>query len=189
MYKLTKERKVIERRKKWLKQWTLGVILPLGKSTLQLTPLIEKIHLHIESFDLDSAVDLLRKFTNEMSDNILASKINEIFGNQQALEKVRPCVDTGYTYHESREVSVQMPFGTKQKIKSHWFKKNGNCGRRKKGPKAKNSGRKGSHIFLDLLGFEGLVSQPLYNKALKMSALCPSSAIASEILKDDGIVF
>lgn len=47
----------------------------------------------------------------------------------------------------------------------------------------------GYRFFLDLLGFEGLTSQPLYSNALKMSALCPSSEIASRILKDDGITF
>ena len=110
---------------------------------------------------------------NDMCDKYLSIMINGIFGSRKSLDQIRPCISDDYSYHGSRKVSVQMPFGTHQEIKSHWLKKKPSTGRRKRGPKTKDSKRKGSHIFLNLLGFEGLVSQPLYSKALKMSALCP----------------
>lgn len=134
-------------------------------------------------------MEILRSIMNDMCDKYLSIMINGIFGSRKSLDQIRPCISDDYSYHGSRKVSVQMPFGTHQEIKSHWLKKKPSTGRRKRGPKTKDSKRKGSHIFLDLLGFEGLVSQPLYSKALKMSALCPSSEIASEILKDYNITF
>jgi len=115
--------------------------------------------------------------------------INELFSGIESRKLLQPHLTDELKYHGTSDVTVKMPFGTEQQVKSQWYKRTGKRGRRKPGPKAADSGRKGCHVFLDLLGFEGKVSQPLLSKALKMAILCPSAAIASNLLKDEGIVF
>jgi len=109
--------------------------------------------------------------------------IQELFGSKEFLAKIRSQVNESYTFHETREVNVKMPFGTTQKLKSHYFRNVSSTSSKSK----KNEG-KGTHIFLDLLGFENLCSQELFSKSAKMNAICPSAQIASNLLKDDGII-
>ena len=126
---------------------------------------------------------------SEFGDKLLAIKFNEIFGNKACVDRFKTDVNDKFQYHQISEVTVQMPFGTHQKVKSPWFKKKAVNTRTKKGPKSRNSPRKGSHLFIELLGFEGMVSHSLASKALKWASLCPSSEIASNLLKDEGITF
>ena len=115
--------------------------------------------------------------------------MNKISEDPVKLREIREKVSDAYQYHETRDVLVQMPFGTKQTVKTHWFKSTGKVGRRKTGPKPKDSNRKGKHLYLELYGFTDKVAPTLKAKALKYAALCPSNEIASNLLRDDGIIY
>ena len=76
--------------------------------------------------------------------------MNKISEDPVKLREIREKVSDAYQYHETRDVLVQMPFGTTQTLKTHWFKATGKVGRRKTGPKPKDSNRKGKHLYLEL---------------------------------------
>lgn len=115
--------------------------------------------------------------------------MNQIIIDPKRLEETREEIKDNFKYHETREVQVQMPFGTTQTLKTHWFKSTKRAGRRKRGPKPKGSNRKGIHVYLEKFGFVDKVAASLRSKALKYSALCPSNEIASNLLRDDGITY
>jgi len=111
--------------------------------------------------------------------------MNQIITDPKRLEETREEIKDNFKYHETREVQVQMPFGTTQTLKTHWFKSAKKAGCRKRGPKPKGSKRKGIHVYLEKFGFADKVASSLRSRALKYSALCPSNEIASNLLRDD----
>ena len=102
------------------------------------------------------------------------------------LRRIARCA--GYKIHDSYRHKLLMPNGTHVNIKSPWFviaKRTG--GQRKCGPKKPDSPRRGRHFALEIFGFFNDLYPTLAFKALSLSLLCPSMAIASTLSKQKGI--
>lgn len=123
----------------------------------------------------------------ESADKALVEIMQELNFEDDFRSELRSVCNKSLRYHSTREITVQMPFGTHQKVKSDWYQVSGKCGLRKRGPKKKKSNRKGCHLFLEALGFQRKTAPEIIDKALQMSAICPSGEIASNLMKKDGV--
>ena len=163
------------------------VILSAYTTLLQHSDLVEFIKSELRSFTPENATKSLRKIFSEAMDKLLVSITEELLYKDNFRDELRSLSSEKLRFHSIREITVQMPFGTHQKMKSDWYLRTGKAGLRKCGPKDKSSGRKGCYLFLEALGYQGRKAPEIVDKALQMSALCPSSEIASGLLKKDDI--
>ena len=78
---------------------------------------------------------------------------------------------------------ITLPSGSKIQVRSPYFvKATPKRGRKKKGPN-----NRGEHLLLSLMGFIHKVEPGLAFRAVQLAAIAPSFAIASQILKQEGI--
>jgi hypothetical protein len=143
---------------------------------------------HIRNADFAAAVGTIDPVLRQIADESLGHCLNSVFSEPDFRAAVRDLApEHGLNFHSNQCIQVQMPNGTQVPITSPWYEKSAIGGRRKVGPKAKNSSRKGAHLGLDVLGFFGKVCPTLGFRAMALGILCPSLAIASSLLKDEGI--
>lgn len=88
----------------------------------------------------------------------------------------------GMHMHHNQTISVRLAQGNEVTINSPWFEKAGSKGKRKNGPKSKDSTRKGAHLGLDFVGVTHKISPVLADQGLRLSLLMPSFALASDYL-------
>ncbi len=80
-------------------------------------------------------------------------------------------------------IIITLPSGTKIQVRSPFFVK----AAPKKGRKKKGPNNRGEHLLLSLMGFIDKVEPGLAFRAVQLAAIAPSFAIASQILKQEGI--
>jgi hypothetical protein len=151
--------------------------------------LLEQAQAHIRNADFAAAANTIDPVLRQVADESLGHCLNTVFGEpdfRAALRDLAP--EHGLNFHGNLPIHVQMPNGRHVPISSPWFEKSARSGRRKVGPKAKGSSRKGAHLGLDVLGFFGKVCPTLGFRAIVFGILCPSLAIASSLLKDEDII-
>lgn len=150
--------------------------------------LLEQARAHIRNADFAAAASTIDPVLRQVADHSLGRCLNTVFGEADFRANLRGLApEKGLCFHSRLPVQVQMPNGTHVPIISPWFERNAKGGRRKVGPKTKDSPRKGTHLGLDVLGFFGKVCPTLGFRAIVLGILCPSLAIASSLLADEGI--
>jgi hypothetical protein len=124
--------------------------------------------------------ELLKGFAASVLQRILESYLNK----QSVIKQLKVIAGRfGMRYKEYRQVQIHLFNGEKISVMSPYFirvaKKRG---KRKRGP----NGR-GSHMGLDVLGLIGKSSREFISYVVKLAVLCPSYAVAREVLSEQGI--
>jgi len=119
----------------------------------------------------------LRDCMNEVFECSFFRRVLRDFGHEADLEL------SGYNL-----VTVDLSNGTSVEVKSPYFVNKHTMGKRKRGPKPLDSGRKGVHLALDLWGFFGKKSPSLAFRGFRNAVICPSYETACNLLRDDGVV-
>ena len=170
-----------------------GTVLELVKLLAQSAPM-QPILAHLiaglrTGNFIDSVVPMIRLFM-AVTDCLIGFCMDFVAHHGKTWRKKlrRIARKAGYKIHDYRRHKLQMPNGTHVDIISPWYviaKRAG--GRRKCGPKKPGSPRRGRHLALEIFGFFNDLCPTLAFKALSLSVLCPSMAIASALLKEEGI--
>ena len=167
----------------------LELVKLLAQSTVMQPILIHLISgLRTGNF-IDSVVPMIRLFM-AVTDCLIGFCMDFVAHHGKTWRKKlrRIARQAGYKIHDYRRHKLQMPNGNHVNIISPWYviaKRTG--GRRKCGPKKPGSPRRGRHLALEIFGFFNDLCPTLAFKALSLSVLCPSMAIASTLLKEEGI--
>jgi len=169
-----------------------GTVLELVKLLAQSTPLqpvLANLILGLRNGNfIDSVVPIIRLIM-AVVDCLIGLCMDFVAHGETWRKRLRRFArQAAYKIHDYRRHKLQMPNGTHVNIATPWFivaKRTG--GRRKCGPKKPGSPRCGRHIALEIFGFFNDLCPTLAFKALSLSVLCPSMAIASTLLKEDGI--
>lgn len=149
---------------------------------------LEEATRYLLAADFDHAAALMQSLTGSIADKAVAHCLDRVLADPQFRERLRlSASEQGFSFHSNQRIRVQMANGHHEYINSPWFENADQTGRRKVGPKVAESSRKGRHLGLDVMGFFGKVCPTLASKAMVMGVLCPSVAIASSLLADDGI--
>jgi hypothetical protein len=149
---------------------------------------LEETTKYLLAANFDQAAALMQSLTGSIADKAVAYCLDQVLANPQFRERLRlSACEQGFSFHSNQRIHVQMPNGHHELVNSPWFENADQTGRRKVGPKVAGSSRKGRHLGLDVMGFFGKVCPTLASKAMVMGTLCPSIAIASSLLADEGI--
>ena len=136
------------------------------------------------SGSIESATDTIRDLTNSFEDlvwevyliNLLKCKEILIWLRQLGAQKALKFVSY-------QPIMITLPNGNKIQVRSPYFvKATPKRGRKKKGPN-----NRGEHLLLSLMGFIHKVEPELAFRAVQLAAIAPSFAIASQLLKQEGI--
>ena len=130
----------------------------------------------IEREILDLVNDLFAKLAGPLLKAVLEDK--------EILKRVRQFGGKlAYRFVGYQEVTLRLANGKSLKVGSPYFvKAKPKRGRKKRGP----NGR-GCHLLLELLGFMGRCSVLFVSEVVQMALLCPSFAVAHEVLSLRGI--
>jgi len=121
---------------------------------------------------------------NDLFAKLAGSLLEEALEDKEILKEVRQFGGKlAYRFVGYQEVTVRLANGKQQKVRSPYFvKAKPKRGRKKRGP----NGR-GCHLLLELLGFMGRCSVLFVSDVVQMALLCPSFAVAHEVLSLRGI--
>ena len=121
---------------------------------------------------------------NDLFANLTGSLLARVLEDKEILKRVRQYGGKlAYRFVGYYEMTVRLANGKPVKVRSPYFvKAQPKRGRKKRGP----NGR-GSHLLLELLGFMGRCSPLFVSEVVQMALLCPSLAVAHEVLSLGGI--
>ncbi len=121
---------------------------------------------------------------NDLFARLAGSLLEEVLGDKEVQRKVRQFGGKlAYRFVGYQEVTLRLANGKSLKVRSPYFvKAKPKRGRKKRGP----NGR-GCHLLLELLGFMGRCSVVFVSEVVQMALLCPSFAVACEVLSLRGI--
>lgn len=121
---------------------------------------------------------------NDLFARLAGSVLEEVLEDKEILKRVRQFGGKlAYRFVGYQEVTVHLANGRTLKVRSPYFvKAKPKRGRKKQGP----NGR-GCHLLLELLGFMGRCSVLFVSEVVQMALLCPSFAVAHEVLSLRGI--
>ncbi len=121
---------------------------------------------------------------NDLFAKLASSLLGEVLEDKEILKRVRQFGGKlAYRFVGYQEVTVRLANGKQLKVRSPYFvKAKPKRGRKKRGP----NGR-GCHLLLELLGFMGRCSVLFVSEVVQMALLCPSFAVAHEVLSLRGI--
>jgi len=121
---------------------------------------------------------------NDLYAKLAGSLLEEVLEDKEVLRKVRQFGGKlAYRFVGYQEVTLRLANGKPLKVHSPYFvKAKPKRGRKKRGP----NGR-GCHLLLELLGFMGRCSVLFVSEVVQMALLCPSFAVAHEVLSLRGI--
>lgn len=150
-----------------------------------------KARIETLSDELEATLDFaafeaeMNELMNRINTVIVAIKLTELLTSAAFLEKLKQLGGRkGMGFKEYRTVTVYFATGKTMLIPTPYFvKAKPKRGRKKRGP----NGR-GSHLGLEVLGLVGRGSPHLVSEVVKMAILCPSLAVANEMLAGRGVV-
>ena len=141
----------------------------------------------MEQGHLDEAEIRLRAVLATFADSLIGALISEVLRKRSTRRALAHAAEReGLRFHHFQRVKVRLANGNAISVDSPWFRRAGKCGRRKAGPKKKGSSRKGCHLGLEFLGFEGKISPVLADEGLRLAATMPSLNLAAEHLAQEG---
>lgn len=123
---------------------------------------------------------LAREFFSEVMEEVL----KEVLEAREVLEALKRFGGKlAYRFVSYQEVEVTVGNGRKVRVRSPYFVKVGS----KRGKKKRGPNGRGCHLFLEVLGFLGRCSSLFVDEVVKMALLCPSFAVAHEVLSSRGM--
>lgn len=137
-----------------------------------------------ETFDFATFEQGLDELMRQVCTVISAIKLTELLTSSEFLAQLKQLgARKGMRFKEYRTVTTYFATGKTALIPMPYFiQAKPKRGRKKQGP----NGR-GSHLGLEVLGLIGRSSSVLVSEVVKMAVLCPSFAVAKEILAGRGI--
>ena len=123
---------------------------------------------------------LTREFFSEVMEQVL----KEVLADREVLEALKRFGGKlAYRFVSYQEVEVTVGNGRKVKVRSPYFVK----ARSKRGKQKRGPNGRGCHLLLEVLGFLGRCSSLFVDEVVKMALLCPSFAVAHEVLSSRGM--
>ena len=123
---------------------------------------------------------LAREFFSEVVEELL----KEVLEDREVLEAMKRFGGKlAVRFASYQEVEVRVGNGRKVKVRSPYFVK----ARSKRGKQKRGPNGRGCHLFLEVLGFLGRCSSLFVEEVVKMALLCPSFAVAHEVLSSRGM--
>ena len=156
--------------------------------TQALSKKIVPVGAHIEDSLLTgsimSATEDIRGLCNSFEDQAWEIYLTNLFKCKTILEWLRQLgAKKALKFVSYQTIMITLPSGNKIQIRSPFFVKSApKRGRKKKGPN-----NRGEHLLLSLMGFIHKVEPKLAFRAVQLATIAPSFAIASQILKQEGI--
>lgn len=137
-----------------------------------------------EGFSLEEVEREILDMVNDLSSRLTGSLLERALADRELLKQVRLFGGKlAYRLVSYQEVTLRLANGKSIKVRSPYFvKAQPKRGRKKRGP----NGR-GCHLLLELLGFMGRCSMLFVSEVVQMALLCPSFAVAHEVLSLRGI--
>lgn len=137
-----------------------------------------------EEFSMEAVEREILDMVNGLFSRLMCSLLERVLEDKGVLKKVRQFGGKlAYRFIRYQEVTVRLANGKSLKVSSPYFvKAKPKRGRKKRGP----NGR-GCHLLLELLGFMGRCSMLFVSEVVQMALLCPSFAVAHEVLSLRGI--
>jgi hypothetical protein len=137
-----------------------------------------------EGFSLEEVEREILDMVNDLSSRLTGSLLERLLEDKEILKEVRQFGGKlAYRFVNYQEVTLRLATGKSLKVRSPYFvKAKPKRGRKKRGP----NGR-GCHLLLELLGFMGRCSMLFVSEVVQMALLCPSFAVAHEVLSLRGI--
>jgi hypothetical protein len=137
-----------------------------------------------EEFSMEELEREILDVVNALFSRLMGSLLERVLEDKEILKKVRQFGGKlAYRFVRYQEVTVRLANGKELKVLSPYFvKAKPKRGRKKRGP----NGR-GCHLLLELLGFMGRCSMLFVSQVVQMALLCPSFAVACEVLSLRGI--
>lgn len=163
-----------------MKALFLQIVMPYVQTRIE--TLSENL---VATFDFATFEQELMLLMNQLSAAIVAIELTELLTSPEYLAQLKQLGSLrGMRFKEYRTVTVYLATGQRIQVPTPYFlKASPKRGRKKQGP----NGR-GAHLGLDVLGFMGRGSSHLVSEVVKMAVLCPSLAVAEEILVGRGIL-
>lgn len=125
--------------------------------------------------------EIIDSFNKAMA-NIIAKILNNLFKDKEFLEQLKvSAVNYCLKYKEHREVTISLVNGETIKVKSPYFTSS------KRKAKKRGPNGLGSHFGLEILGIIEHCSPDYLSNVVEMALLCPSLAVAKEVLARRGI--
>lgn len=121
---------------------------------------------------------------NDLFARLAGSLLAEVLEDEEILKRVRQFGGKlAYRFVRYQDVTVRLANGKSLKVRSPYFVK----AKPKRGPKKRGPNGRGCHLLLELLGFMGRCSVLFASEVVQMALLCPSFAVAHEVLSLRGI--
>jgi hypothetical protein len=137
-----------------------------------------------ETLDFSAVEQAMAEMMNRFSATVLEMMLNQLLSEQNILATLKEMGGRmALKYKEYRTITVRLYNGQRIKVKTPYFSKAKGKGRKRK----KKKGNKGAHLGLVVLGFIGRSSSWFVSEVVKMALLCPSFAVAKEVLSGRGI--
>ena len=147
----------------------------------KLTELEKSLH---ETLDFSGGEKAMAEIMNKFSATILEMMLNQLLAAPNFLAVLKEMGGRmGLKYKEYRTITVRLYNGQTIKVETPYFIKAKPKGRKRK----KKKGNKRAHLGLVVLGFIGRSSSWFVSEVVKMALLCPSFAVAKEMLSGRGI--
>jgi hypothetical protein len=137
-----------------------------------------------EEFSMEEVEREILDMVSDLFSGLMGSLLERMLKDKEMLKRVRYFGGKlAYRFVRYQEVTVRLANGGSLKVSSPYFvKANPKGGRKKRGP----NGR-GCHLLLELLGFMGHCSVLFVSQVVQMALLCPSFAVACEVLSLRGM--
>ncbi len=133
---------------------------------------------------INSTTESIRDLVNSFEDLVWEVYLTNLLKCKMILACLRQLgAQKALKFVSYQTIIITLPSGTKIQVRSPFFVK----AAPKKGRKKKGPNNRGEHLLLSLMGFIDKVEPGLAFRAVQLAAIAPSFAIASQILKQEGI--
>lgn len=141
----------------------------------------------IDGGDLEAAERMLHDECAKSMDRIVGACVTKSLAAPSTRKKLAATAKSeGLVFHHVQPVAIRLSGGSEVVVNSPWFRRSGKAGKRKRGPKSRESSRKGCHLGLERLGVEGKCSPALLDCGVRLAATMPSFETASAHLEAEG---
>lgn len=149
--------------------------------------LLPQLSVLIDAGDQEAAEALFHRECAQRADAVIGGCISDSLNAPAVRRKLAQVAEReGLRFHHVQSVSIRLSGGTQVSVDSPWFKRKGKPGKRKRGPKASDSSRKGCHLGLERLGIVDKNSPVLVDRGVRLAAAMPSFSTAASFLKAEG---
>ncbi len=137
-----------------------------------------------QDFSYEDIERAILDLVNDLFARLVGSLLAEVLVDKEVQRQVRQFGGKlAYRFVGYQEVTIRLANGKSIKVRSPYFVK----AKPKRGPKKRGPNGRGCHLLLELLGFMGRCSVLFVSEVVQMALLCPSFAVAHEVLSLRGI--